>query len=140
MKRILISGFLIVALSGAVFGDEGITPPDVKTNPHGADADCSICHSASRADLESWFTFPWTRKKFKSDFNVMCQQCHGIDFGHGAGKKPAMNRDGLRLDAGGTIACAITCHNMHVKSDDPVQNKYHLRTSRENLCFSCHDK
>ncbi len=140
MKRFLATGFMVVVLSGTGLGYEGVVPLNGKISPHGTDADCSVCHTASKADLESWFTFPWTKKKFKSDYNAMCQQCHGIDFGHGAGKKPALNRDGLRLAADGTIACAITCHNMHVKSDDPVQNKYHLRMSRDNLCFSCHDK
>ncbi|GFE58759.1 cytochrome c3 family protein [Geobacter sp. AOG1] len=140
MKRLLVASFMVVALSGAGFGDEGMSPPKGKISPHGADADCTICHVASRADLESWFTFPSTKRKFKADYNALCQQCHGIEFGHGAGKKPRINRDGLRLDADGKIACAITCHNMHIKSDDATQNKYHLRTLRENLCFSCHDK
>ena len=140
MQRIVTAGFMVLALSGAVSGSEEITSPKGKVSPHGEDADCSVCHVASEADLRSWFTFPSTKKKFKADYNTLCRQCHGVDFGHGVGNKPALNRGGLPLDAQGAIACAVTCHNMHIKSDDATQNRYHLRTSRENLCFSCHDK
>ena len=140
MQLIVTAGFMVLVLSGAVSGNEEITSPKVKVSPHGEDADCTVCHVASEADLRSWFTFPSTRKKFNADYNTLCRQCHGVDFGHGVGKKPALNRGGLPLDAQGAIACAITCHNMHIKSEDATQNRYHLRASRENLCFSCHDK
>lgn len=140
MKRIITVSFMALALSGVVYGDEGISSSQTKISPHGEDADCVVCHVASGVDLRSWFTLPSTKRKFKTDYNTLCRQCHGVDFGHGVGEKPALNRKGLPLDAKGTIACAITCHNMHIKSEDPTQNRYHLRTSRENLCFSCHDK
>lgn len=140
MKRFIAAGFMVLVLTCTTFGADEVFLPKMKVSPHGEDADCSICHVAPEKDLRSWFTFPWTKKKFKLDYNSLCRQCHGVDFGHGVGEKPTLNRDGLPLDANETIACAITCHNMHVSSEDPVQNRYHLRISRDKLCFSCHNK
>jgi hypothetical protein len=131
---------MIFLASGWVWGAEGEPSLKQKLSPHGKTAQCGVCHVAPEDDLRSLFTFPSTKRKFVTDLNSLCRQCHGVDFGHGVEKKTDMNKDNLPMDADGKIACAITCHNMHVKSDDQIQNRYHLRTTREKLCFSCHNK
>ncbi len=139
MMWIVRIGFIILLSSGLVWGGE-VASRQAKPSPHGDNAQCGVCHVASVEDLNSWFTFQSTKKQLIADFNSLCRNCHGVEFGHGVGKKPALNRDPLPLALDGTIACAITCHNMHVKSDDPGQNRYHLRASPEKLCISCHNK
>jgi hypothetical protein len=44
------------------------------------------------------------------------------------------------MDIEGKITCAITCHDMHIKSDDRTQSRYHLRYEKNRLCLSCHNK
>ena len=137
MRALLATGWVVVVLAGAAHADEAATPPS-KINPHTRKGNCQLCHVATEDDLTSWFTFTSTKKKFRKDFNELCRQCHGVQFGHGVGKAPMMNTRDLPLDGEGKIACAITCHNMHVKSADLPQQKYHLRFPQRELCASCH--
>ncbi len=109
-----------------------------KLNPHHIEGHCEVCHALTQDDLESWFTFTSSKKKLVKGFNEVCRQCHGVKFGHGVGKVPKMNRENLPLDPDGLIACAVTCHNMHIKSEDSVQNEKHLRFPADRLCLSCH--
>lgn len=135
----LVSAFLLTAtVSFAAIEPE--QKPLLGTNPHGPDGDCSICHVAPVSKLRGWFVFPSTKRQMKADPNTLCRQCHGVSFGHGVGKKPAMNRDDLPLSADGTINCALTCHDMHISNvDDPSQQRLHLRFPNTKLCQSCHD-
>lgn len=110
-------------------------------NPHGADSECSFCHVASADSLNSWFSFGSTKRALIADPVSLCQKCHGVDFGHGVGKKPAINRAKLPLTADGTINCALTCHDMHAKDPiDAIQKRYYLRLPPIELCASCHNK
>lgn len=110
-------------------------------SPHNENGDCAQCHVAPREKLESWLTFGSTKRQLHADHNALCRKCHGVSFGHGAGKKPAMNRANLPLSSDGTINCALTCHDMHVVSEDnPDQQRLHLRMPLVKLCLSCHDK
>lgn len=112
-----------------------------RVSPHDAQGACLSCHIATERDLRSDRFSVDGKSQLKSDVNEVCLQCHGIDFGHGVGKKPGMNRKGLPLDENGLIACAITCHDMHVVApENPHQKAYHLRIPVEDLCFSCHDR
>lgn len=138
MKTLLAAGWLVATVvTGVVHAEEAATP-SAKINPHTGKGNCQLCHVATEDDLNGWFTFASTKRAFRKDFNELCRQCHGVQFGHGIGKAPSMNKLDLPLDAEGRIACAITCHNMHVKSDDMVQQKYHLRFTQFKLCVSCH--
>lgn len=110
-------------------------------SPHKADGDCSICHVASKEDLNSWFTFSSTKRKLVADPVKLCVRCHGTGFGHGTGKKPDINKTNLPLNSDGTITCAITCHNMHLTEfKDKGQERFYLRYDNVKLCTSCHDK
>lgn len=110
-------------------------------SPHNENADCALCHVAPREKLESWFTFGSTKRQLTADHNALCRKCHGVSFGHGVEKKPALNRENLPLSPDGTINCALTCHDMHVVSaDNPDQQRLHLRMPLVKLCLSCHDK
>lgn len=110
-------------------------------SPHNDKGDCGYCHVAPREKLESWLTFASTKRQLKEDLNELCRRCHGVGFGHGVGKKPAMNIANLPLSADGTVNCAMTCHDMHVVSaDNPGQQYLHLRIPQVKLCLSCHDK
>lgn len=138
---------LALMLSFVVFPTVGFATiaPEQKLllgqNPHNDDGDCSICHVASVEKLKGWFVFPSTKRQLKEDPNTLCRKCHGVSFGHGIGKKPAMNLEGLPLSADGTINCALTCHDMHIKGvDDTNQLRLHLRLPNTKLCTSCHDK
>ncbi len=133
-----LAGALMVSLLAvsSAAGETGSHP--ARVNPHSGTGNCHVCHVATEADLGSRFTSPSVKKKLLADSTRLCRQCHGVAFGHGVGKTPAMNRRDLPLDADGKIACAMTCHNIHVKSDDPVQSRYHLRLTRDELCLSCH--
>lgn len=122
----------------------------VVPNPHTESGDCGICHVASVEKLRSWFTFGSTKRKMKVDLNQMCQQCHTIEpthaggffgtgVGHATGKPTKLNRVGLPLAEDGTITCATTCHNMHVKSDDIHLQTNLLRINVNSLCLSCHN-
>ncbi len=81
------------------------------------------------------------KQSLRADLVAVCRKCHGVGFGHGVGKKPDMNRESLPLGTDGTITCAITCHNMHLKdATDWHQKRYHLRLPIGKLCISCHNK
>lgn len=123
---------------------------DVKVNPHSDVTGCSVCHVASPEKLRGWFVFGSTKRAMKTDMNQLCLQCHtivpepegslGVGIGHAAGKKTAINHRNLPLASDGTITCATTCHNMHVTSDDRLQQLKHLRVPVNVLCVSCHDR
>lgn len=123
---------------------------EVKNNPHSDSGDCAICHVASADKLRSWFVFGSTKRELKDDLNHICQQCHtvqinssaglGVGVGHATGKKPSVNHQQLPLAPDGTITCAITCHDMHVLSNDKHQQLKHLRVPANALCISCHDR
>lgn len=114
--------------------------PPAKINPHTGKGNCQFCHVASEEELASWFTFSSTKKALTKDFNAVCQQCHGVQFGHGIGKWTKVNRENLPMDSAGNIVCAVTCHNMHVNAADSRQNRFHLRLPHQALCLSCHNK
>ena len=109
-------------------------------SPHSESSDCSVCHIAPAEKLRSWFVFVSTKKQLKNDLNEVCQHCHGSNFGHATGKKTSVNHAGLPLAGDGTVTCATTCHNMHIRSEDQKQQFYHLRLPIDSLCISCHDK
>jgi hypothetical protein len=141
MKKLIVSLLWIVFPVSSVVASEKVGELPLKaTSPHGVDGQCHTCHVESEDSLNSWFTFTSTKKKLILNYNAVCQQCHGLDFGHGVGKKPALNREGLPLDETGKIACAVTCHDIHIRSDDLSQNRYHLRLKGGALCLSCHNK
>lgn len=139
-----MSGFitivaLLVMTAGPGMAEETGNSPAGNIYPHDDKGNCDICHLAPESDLRSWFTFGSTKRKLHGDYNALCLKCHNIALGHGVGKRPKTNRERLPLDGDGKIACAITCHNMHIKSDDQKQAKFHLRTPVNSLCRSCHD-
>jgi hypothetical protein len=138
--RLLVFLFVcIIAVSITNLG--AASEPNIVNNPHTGKGDCSICHVASVNELRSWFVFGSTKRRLTKDRIALCQQCHGISFGHGIGKKPVMNRASLPLNADGTVNCAVTCHDMHInESEDAAQLRMHLRLPHVKLCFSCHDK
>jgi len=146
MKECLIrSLFLFVCLLAfpASYSDAAGDPKAralYGVSPHTENGDCALCHVAPKEKLQGWFVFGSTKRQLISDPNTLCRKCHGVSFGHGVGKKPAMNRADLPLDADGTITCALTCHNMHISGlDDPNQQRLHLRLPQLKLCASCHD-
>ena len=139
-----LTTLVVLLLSAAVCSAE-----DVTTSPHSDAGDCAVCHVAPADKLRGWFVFGSTKRKLKADLNQLCLKCHtvepvavdslGVGIGHATGKKPAVNHQNLPLASDGTITCAITCHNMHVKSDDRHQQLKHLRSPANSLCVSCHD-
>lgn len=137
--RLFFTAVMVALLWGTSGGQSVLAAEHV--SPHDAQGACLSCHIAPERDLNA-DRFPFSGKKqLKYGVNGACLQCHGIDFGHGVGKKPEMNRTGLPLDGDGLIACAITCHDMHVvAAENPHQKAYHLRVPVEDLCFSCHDR
>lgn len=139
MPGFIILMALLVMTAGSGMAEEAGKASGEKVYPHVEKGHCEVCHVASEADLNSWFTFGSTKKKLRADFNALCLQCHNIALGHGVGKPPKINREQLPLDSEGKINCAITCHNMHVKSEDQKQSRYHLRTTVDRLCQSCHE-
>lgn len=136
----IVATLLVLLLAIPCFAEDDALKQVSTLNPHTLKGNCDICHSASEKDLNSWFTFSSTKRLMKKDLNMTCQQCHGVEFGHGIGKWTNLNRDNLPMDANGYIACAITCHDMHVKTTDQHQNKFHLRVPSNKLCLSCHDQ
>lgn len=135
---VFIVALLLMTLP-AVAEDVSVTV-NKDINPHLGKGKCGLCHVASEDALDSWFTFSSTKREMKLDLNAVCQQCHGVEFGHGVGKWTKTNRDHLPMDSQGKIACAVTCHNMHGTSSDSHQNKFHLRAPSMKLCLSCHDR
>ncbi|KAF0218289.1 MAG: hypothetical protein FD174_3042 [Geobacteraceae bacterium] len=140
MRGLLFVFAMLLTMPSTGRAEDAASPPAEKINPHGDKGKCEICHVASEEDLNSWFTFSSTKKKLHKDFNALCRQCHGVEFGHGIGKPTKMNLEALPMDAEGKIACAVTCHNVHVKNGDPEQARYYLRLSKDRLCLSCHKK
>lgn len=109
-------------------------------NPHTDSGDCSLCHVAPVEKLRGWFVFGSTKRRLVADPTALCLKCHSAGFGHGTGKKPKQNLAELPLAADGTINCALTCHNMHIRNDDDgIQERLHLRHSGDKMCKSCHD-
>jgi hypothetical protein len=139
MQERILAFALLLVMAGPLGAEVTAVPGAEKGNPHGAKGKCEVCHQASEDTLTGWFTFSSTKKKMRMDLNSLCRQCHGVQFGHGVGKHTEMNLKGLPMDVEGKITCAITCHNMHVKSTDPVQSRYHLRLPKNTLCLSCHN-
>ncbi|MBT0662790.1 cytochrome C [Geobacter pelophilus] len=139
-KMIALILWIVIPVSSAVSSEKMGAPTVKAPSPHGVAGKCQVCHVEPEDSLNSWFTFTSTKKKLTLDFNEVCRQCHGLDFGHGVGKKPALNRESLPLDSSGKITCAVTCHNIHIASDDPRQSQYHLRLIGAPLCLSCHKK
>ena len=131
--------FTLIPLCSFASGDtaENI---EKRPSPHGIDGMCQVCHVEPEDTLTGWFTSGTRKRNMILDNNALCRQCHGFDFGHGVGKIPKQNREELPMDKEGKIACAITCHNMHIKSENHAQNRYHLRLKVPNLCLSCHNK
>lgn len=114
--------------------------PDKKLNPHAGKGNCQVCHVETEESLNAWSFFGSAKRRMKADHNAVCMQCHGMEFGHGVGKPPKANVDNLPLDEHGNIACALTCHSMHVKTNDQSQTYYHLRLPNNRICESCHPK
>lgn len=140
MLKLMLALCLMLVMPVSGRGEEPMPGGAAKANPHAAQGNCEVCHVAGEADLNSWFTLSSTKKRMRKDHVSLCQDCHGVEFGHGVGKWPKMNRENLPLDAEGKIACAITCHDMHIKSSDEKQQKFHLRLGSVKLCLSCHNK
>lgn len=112
--------------------------PDKKLNPHTGKGNCQVCHVETEESLNAWSFFGSAKRRMNADHNAVCTQCHGLEFGHGVGKTPRTNTDNLPMDENGKIACALTCHDMHVKAKDRDQTRYHLRYPRNRICESCH--
>jgi predicted CXXCH cytochrome family protein len=148
--RILSLDVAVVALV-AIFMAPAISAADeVRVSPHSESGDCSVCHVAPKDTLRGWFVFGSTKRELKDDLNKSCLQCHtvepshgggflGVGKGHATGKKPSINRKDLPLSSDGTVNCAMTCHNVHVSSDDKTLQRKLLRMSVNDLCYSCHN-
>lgn len=108
-------------------------------SPHSDAGDCTLCHVAPLKTLRGWFVFGSTKRQLKDDLVEVCKKCHGSGFGHAVGKKTPLNHEGLPLAGDGTVTCATTCHNMHIRTEDQKQQFYHLRLPFDSLCISCHD-
>lgn len=122
-----------------LFAEEPPSPAlDKKLNPHTAKGNCQVCHVETEESLNAWSFFSSKNRRMKADHNEVCMQCHGLEFGHGVGQPPQVNLSDLPLDANGKIACALTCHDMHVVTQDQTQAHYHLRLPRTKICRSCH--
>jgi hypothetical protein len=140
--KFMIPFFLLLLIAGLSVASDGSSEEQnpKKASPHGVSGACHFCHVESEDTLNGWFVLPSTKKKLTLDYVAVCRQCHGVDFGHGVGRVPKLNREELPLDNNGKIACAITCHDMHVKSTDSIQSRYFLRLKGGGLCLSCHNK
>lgn len=141
MKHSITAGVLV---AGLVFSGTGSAAPETvntEVNPHENQESCEVCHLLPTEKLGGFFTSKTSKRQLSADHVNLCRQCHGMGFGHGVGKKPDMNREGLPLADDGTITCATTCHAMHVNNPaDHEQGHYHLRLPVLKLCFSCHEK
>lgn len=138
--------FIAAMLSSLlVFGETGVAGDMAArakfgASPHNDNGDCTICHAYPAETLRGWFVLGSTKRKLKDGPTDLCLKCHGSGFGHAIGKKTAVNHGDLPLDEKGEITCAITCHEMHVRTEDQKQKYYHLRMPFDSLCISCHDK
>lgn len=134
-------GALVSVLVFSCTGRASSEALQTDVNPHSSPENCEICHLLPKEKMGDFFTSQAMKRQLRDDYVTLCKQCHGTGFGHGVGKKPDMNREGLPLADDRTITCATTCHAMHVKnSADHEQEHYHLRLSMTKLCFSCHEK
>lgn len=142
MKLLIVVVMLALTNTACATELPAVELAEKRPSPHGVEGSCQVCHVESEDRLNRWslFSFGVDKKKLSLDFNDVCRQCHGMAFGHGVGKTPRLNRGELPLDKDGKIACAVTCHNMHIQTDDHTQNRYHLRLKNPDLCLSCHDK
>ena len=112
-----------------------------RSNPHTGVEGCFVCHLRSAAELDQSDVPRSEKLLLRTDAVTLCTNCHGTSFGHGVGRRPAVNREKLPLDRSGFITCAMTCHDMHVKrASEPHQQNFHLRLPVDRLCTSCHDK
>lgn len=136
---VLLGMFLLTARIG---GAEAEIPHVYKgPNPHTDSSDCSLCHVAPVEKLRGWFVLGSTKRELVADPTALCLKCHSASFGHAGGKIPKQNLADLPLGTDGTINCALTCHNMHIKNaDNNGQERLHLRLVGDSLCNSCHDK
>lgn len=136
---------VIAFLSAMLISDGRCVAADIAArakfgaSPHSDNGDCTICHVYTAETLRGWFVLGSTKRQLKDDLVVVCSKCHGSDFGHAIGKKTTVNHSGLPLNGKGEITCAITCHNMHIRTEDQKQTFYHLRLPFDALCVSCHD-
>jgi hypothetical protein len=142
--RLLLALIILISFShqSIASGDSGEEQVTKKPSPHGVKGSCQVCHVETEDRLNRWslFSYGIDKKKLTLDYNALCRQCHGVDFGHGVGKSTKFNKEDLPMDMEGKITCAITCHDMHIKSDDRTQSRYHLRYEKNRLCLSCHNK
>ncbi len=149
MRKANLAALLIILWS-IILSAVGCLAEDGKVSPHSDMGDCGVCHVAPADKLRGWFVFTSTKKEMKHDMNKLCLQCHAVELahvggslgvgkGHATGKKPSINRQDLPLASDGTVTCAITCHNMHVSSEDRQLQSKRLRMSINSLCMSCHN-
>lgn len=143
MDRVAMNTFfvllLVFALPASILAQEAPSGAvDKKLNPHTGKGNCQVCHTEAEESLNAWSLFGSSKRRMKADHNTICIQCHGVQFGHGVGKVPETNVDDLPLDENGKIACALTCHSIHIQAKDPTQNHYHLRFPVNRICESCH--
>lgn len=140
--KVIVATLVSVGLLLQAAPGKGATAMEAApANPHGDPESCGVCHILPKEKLEGLFTSSSLKRQLRSDLVNLCRGCHGVGFGHGVGKKPEMNIHKLPLADDGTITCAITCHDMHIKNPaDQEQEHYHLRLPVAKICFSCHDK
>ena len=148
--RIIVRNAAVTTVAALLLSAAVCVAEDEKSNPHSEAGDCGICHVASAGKLRGWFAFASTKREMKMDPDQLCLRCHpvepthaggfiGVGKGHATGKKTPVNHENLPLSSDGTITCAITCHNMHVTSEDRHQQRKHLRLPINKLCLSCHN-
>lgn len=102
---------------------------------HGADVDCTACHTADRATLER---DPRAAASLVvSDLEDRCSVCHDQGLSHQTKIRPIKDVPGaLRLSAEGLITCP-TCHFVHGEQN-PFGNFVRIDNSRGGLCLTCH--
>lgn len=137
---------ILVTLSGVLFsvgccdaGDKNARAKYGKS-PHSNHGDCNLCHLVTAEKLRSWFVFGSTKRRLREGPVEVCRKCHGSEFGHATGRRTAVNTAKLPLAVDDTVTCAMTCHDMHINTEDSKQTFYHLRLPVDSLCTSCHDK
>lgn len=133
-----VSGALLFA--GICGAGDSLARAKYGESPHSSNGDCSLCHVIPVEKLHSWFVFTSTKRQLKGGPVEVCQKCHGSGFGHATGRRTSQNHSKLPLNDDDTITCATTCHQMHIRAEDPKQTFYHLRLPVDSLCISCHDK
>lgn len=112
------------------------TPAPQKETPERAHSKmaCGTCHESHDGEIKMG-------SLLVRDPDSLCLKCHKPGKGdHAVGEVPKINRQNLPLGPDGKITCALTCHNVHTNSDDPVVIRGLLRLHPNELCLSCHDK